>query len=55
MSFALKWIQEAAELLKEALHDELSEESAEPHFAHSEKWRERVAELLKPKLPRYGE
>ena len=53
MSYVLDWIQEAARLLKEALDDEQSDNG--PHFAHSKKWREDAAALLKPKPPRSGQ
>lgn len=49
MSFALNWIQEAARLLKEAQRNAYD---AKPN---SPEWHTAVEELLKPKLPRYGE
>jgi hypothetical protein len=49
MSFALKWIQEAARLLKEAIEADPSKN------INGDAWHEAAKELLKPKLPRYGE
>ncbi len=46
--YVLDWILEASTLLKEALHDELREDSIAPHFAHTDIWHQRVKNLLKP-------